>query len=107
MAMAENDQILVRLNGRRRLVVAAEGEGQRHLFKCVGGTRWKTALDFFKVRTGEGFVMLHDGQSVDVNRRISTHTPLGIMRAQQGGGRSPPAKPPGQATRVASAVGCP
>ena len=43
MAMEERDQILVRLNGRRRLVVAAEGEGQRHLFECVGGTCWKTA----------------------------------------------------------------
>ena len=94
MAMAENDQILVRLNGRRRLVVAAEGEGQRHLFECAGGTRWKTAMDFFKVRTGEGFVMLHDGQRVGANQRISTSTALGIVRAQQGGG----GEPPGQAS---------
>ena len=91
MCMEENDQILVRLNGRRRLVVAAEGEGQRHLFECAGGTRWKTALDFFKVRTGEGSVMLHDGQRVCVNQRISTNTVLAIMRAQQVGG-DPPAK---------------
>ena len=104
MCMEENGQILVRLNGRR-LVVAAEGEGQRHLFECAGGTRWKTALDFFKVRTGEGFGMLHDGQRVGVNQRISTSTALGIVHVQRGG--SPPAKRVGQATRVASAMGCP
>ena len=85
MGMEENDQILVRLNGRRRLVVAAEGEGQRHLFECVGGTRWKTALDFFKVCMGEGFVMLHYGQRVGATQRISTSTALGIVRAPQGG----------------------
>ena len=108
MGMEENDQILVRLNGRRRLVVVAEGEGQRHLFECVGGTRWKTALDFFKVCMGEGFVMLHYGQRVGVTQRISTSTALGIVRAPQGGeGGSPPAKRVGQATRVASARGCP
>ena len=106
MGMEENDQILVRLNGRRRLVVAAEGEGQRHLFECAGGTRWKTAMDSFKVRTGEGFVMLHDGQRVGANQRISTSTALGIVRAQQGGGGGA-AKRVGQATRVASAMGCP
>ena len=89
MGMEENDQILVRLNGRRRLVVAAEGEGQRHLLVCVGGTRWKTARDFFKVRPGAGFVMLHDGQRVGAKQRISTSTALGIVRAQQGGGGAP------------------
>ena len=51
MGMEENDQILVRLNGRRRLVVVAEGEGQRHLFECVGGTRRKKALFFFSRST--------------------------------------------------------
>ena len=52
-------------------------------------------MDFFKVRTGEGFVMLHDGQRVGANQRISTSTALGVVRAQQGGGGSPPGQASG------------
>ena len=52
----------------------------------VGEQHWI----FFKVRTGEGFVMLHDGQRVGANQRISTSTALGIMRAQQGAGGGAP-----------------